>query len=124
MKNIYLPNLYGFFLASARPTRELPMSNSVELADEDIAQDPPRTHRQVESHEAGDTLGLSGLGKLQDVIHRTQGERFPSDDNINIRHVRNLGANDEELSASRNQLDSANHLVDGICFSGGTNHET
>ena len=34
----------------------------------------------------------------------TKGKLILTNDNINIRHVRDLGANDEELSASRNQL--------------------
>lgn len=88
----------------------------VELANEDVTQDPPARHLwgKVQAHEAGDALGLALLGDLQDVVPPAQGEGSPVEHEVNIGQIINRLAVNKILARAGNELQASNSSVDGV----------
>ena len=79
-----------------------------ELADEDVAEDPPVGHggREVEAHEAGDALSLPLLGDLEDVVSVGQGERCAVEHEVDIGQRVDGVTVHEELAGAGDQLNT------------------
>ena len=90
----------------------------VELADEDVTEDPLNIHlrRKVHPHEAGDALSLTLLSYGQNVVPAVQSEGLAVEHEVNVWHRVEGVAVDEILSSARDQLHSSNLSVNGADF--------
>ncbi|GMT05763.1 hypothetical protein PENTCL1PPCAC_27937, partial [Pristionchus entomophagus] len=100
------------------------VEDRVELADEDVTEDPEGTcgRRDVHAHESGDALGDSGVGHLEDIVLALKHEVLSSEVEGDIGEVGDVVATDHEL-AGLAEFASSDCVVDLVHDVGGSGEE-